>query len=156
MTACPVWPWLSPYNVCVTFDPLTIGWNNRKPWWRHPFPIDQGNGEESRWFYCCKTCRRGWSQHNVSICLNSFLEPIALYVHRLALSTSKRRIFGSPIHSIKCIQILSQDNSRLVIKDDWKGTSSTATTNITPMTFDIWARFINMKKSLPKMEIKQF
>lgn len=21
MTACPVWPWLSPYNVCVTFAP---------------------------------------------------------------------------------------------------------------------------------------
>lgn len=37
MTACPVWPWLSPYNVCVTFAPLILGWPNRKPWWQQPF-----------------------------------------------------------------------------------------------------------------------
>lgn len=55
--------WAFPLQCVCDLCPLTIGWHNRKPWWQHPFPIDQGDGEESWWFYCCKTCCRGPSQH---------------------------------------------------------------------------------------------
>lgn len=43
MTACPVWPWLSPYNVCVTFAPP---WSLADLTGSHDdsslLPIDQG------------------------------------------------------------------------------------------------------------------